>query len=189
MNHPTCIISQDKLILDNLMDFYKSSSNMGKMLSIIKGNSNISLRIVDWFVTNYAKQYYTIITNFTDNRFKVYLSYKQKLKAYSKKRFDPFCRWDRITLPYGPIEDNTEIETTIGQLNFFKWALENGIISYIEDHYHDIELDMIRRNSISKKNTSQYQDQPKTRKKREELSISAIKTIKKEQVEIVLKFN
>lgn len=189
MNHSTCIISQDKLILDNLMEFYKNTSNMTKMLSIIKGHSTISLRIVDWFVTNYAKQYYTIIQNNTDCRFKVYLSYKQKLKAYSKKRFDPFCRWDRITLPYGNPEDNTEIETTIGQLNFFKWALDNGIISYIDEHYQEIELDMMRRNSISKKNISQYQDQPKTRKKREELSVSAIKTIKKEQVEIVLKFN
>ncbi len=189
MNHSNSIVSQDKLILDNLMDFYKSPANMTKMLSIIKGQSNISLRIVDWFVTNYAKQYYTIISNTTDSRFKVYLSYKQKLKAYSKKRFDPFCRWDRITLPYGPSHENTEIETTIGQLNFFKWALENGIIAHIETYYHEIELDMIHRNSISKKNTSQYHDQPKTRKKREELSISAIKTIKKEQVEIVLKFN
>jgi len=189
MLHSTYILSQDKLILDNLMEFYKTPSNMSKMLSIIKGHSTISLRIVDWFVTNYAKQYYTIITTPTDLRFKVYLSYKQKLKAYSKKRFDPFCRWDRITLPYGPPDDNTAIETTIGQLNFFKWALENGIIRYIEEHCVDIESDMISRNSISKKNTSQHTDQPKTRKKREELSVSAIKTIKKEQVEIVIKFN
>ena len=33
-------------------------------------------------------------------RFKVYVDYKLNLKAYSKKRFDPFCRWDRITVPY-----------------------------------------------------------------------------------------
>ena len=36
-------------------------------------------------------------------RFKVYFDYKLKLKAYSKKRFDPFCRWDRITIPYKKI--------------------------------------------------------------------------------------
>jgi len=188
MNHPACIISQDKLILDKLMDFYKNTSNLCNMLSIIKGQSKISLRIVDWFVTNYAKQYYTII-NCNEERFKVYLSYKQKLKAYSKKRFDPFCRWDRITLPYGPPEDNTVIETTIGQLNFFKWALETGVVSYIEENYDTIEKDMITRNSISKKNMAHHTDQPKTRKKREELSVSAIKTIKKEHVEIIIKFN
>jgi hypothetical protein len=188
MNRPTSILSQDKLILDNLMDFYATPSNLSRMLSIIKGQSRISLRIVDWFVTNYAKQFYTLIHN-PDERFKVYLSYKQKLKAYSKKRFDPFCRWDRITLPYGPPTDNTAIETTIGQLNFFKWALENEVITYIDEHYAEIEADMISRNSISKKNNTHHHDQMKTRKKREELSVSAIKTIKKESVEIVIKFN
>lgn len=189
MNYTPHILSQDRLILDNLMEFYKNPETMSKMLSIIKGQSNISLRIVDWFVTNYAKQNYTIIPTQKDGRFKVYLSYKQKLKAYSKKRFDPFCRWDRITLPYGDDTENTAIETTIGQLNFFKWALENDIISYIEEHCKSIEADMISRNSISKKNISHHQEQLKTRKKREELSISAVKTIKKEQVEIVIKFN
>ena len=187
----TQIISQDTLILDKLMHFYTGSSNLNRMLSIIKGQSTISLRIVDWFVTNYSKQYYTMIP-FTNKhgvleRFKVYLAYKQKLKAYSKKRFDPFCRWDRITVPYGNPEENTFIETTIGQLNFFKWAVQYGVIDYIEQHYDIIEKDMISRNSLSKKND--YIEEPgKTRKKREELSISAIKTIKKENVEIVITF-
>jgi hypothetical protein len=62
-----------------------------------------------------------------------------KLKAYSKKRFDPFCRWERITIPY---KDGKFIQTTIGQLNFFKWALENDVIKYIEDNYVAIEKDM-----------------------------------------------
>jgi hypothetical protein len=187
----TQIISQDKLILDKLMHFYTGSSNLTRMLSIIKGQSTISLRIVDWFVTNYSKQYYTMIPfinkHGVSERFKVYLAYKQKLKAYSKKRFDPFCRWDRITVPYGNPEENTFIETTIGQLNFFKWALQYGVIDYIDQNYDIIEKDMISRNSLSKKN--EYIEEPgKTRKKREELSISAIKTIKKEDVEIVITF-
>jgi hypothetical protein len=167
-----------------------------------------------------------------------------KLKAYSKKRFDPFCRWDRINVPY---KDDKYIQTTIGQLNFFKWALENDVIRYIEENYANIEKDMNNRNSNAKKNsmcssiasemsmasttsaTSLSSDgdgcdgdgdfnggdsgecdvqntntgcsvengilaptsetNNKTRKKREELSISATKSIKKEKVEIVVKFN
>ena len=66
-------------------------------------------------------------------RFKVYFDYKLKLKAYSKKRFDPFCRWDRIIIPYN---NTSSIQTTIGQLNFFKWALENRVIDYIDNNYH-----------------------------------------------------
>jgi hypothetical protein len=107
-----------------------------------------------------------------------------KLKAYSKKRFDPFCRWDRITVPY---KNGAHIQTTIGQLNFFKWAIENSVIDYIEQNYATIEKDMNCRNSTSKNRSSDKNN--KTRKKREELSISASKSIKKEKVEIVVKFD
>jgi len=154
------------------------------MLNIINGESPISLRIVDWFVTNYAKQKFTVYNLSEGVRFKVYTDYKLKLKAYSKRRFDPFCRWDRITIPY---KEDKLIQTTIGQLNFFKWALENEIISYIKDNYNEIERDMNNRNSTSKKRITLTNS--KTRKKREELSISASKTIKQENVSVTIKFD
>ena len=211
--------TQNDLLLNNLLKFYEENNNMDYMLRIINGESKISLRIIDWFATNYAKKYYTVyeIPN-TERRFKVYVDYKLKLKAYSKKRFDPFCRWDRITVPY---KDGKYIQTTIGQLNFFKWALENNVIHYIEENYANIEKDMNNRNSTSKNKSlsdsavstastdsisSDINDvvdtssisssgfvsadiNNKTRKKREELSISATKSIKKEKVEIVVNFN
>jgi hypothetical protein len=198
MNSSSTYTTQNDLLMKNLMVFYKTenngdnNNNLDKMLRIITGESKISLRIVDWFATNYAKKYYTlyVIEQTTDNiarRFKVYDDYKLKLKAYSKKRFDPFCRWDRISVPY---RDNKCIETTIGQLNFFKWALENKVIDYIEKNYETIEKDMNNRNSTSKrKELLLLTDNSKTRKKREELSVSATKSIKKEKVEIVLQFN
>jgi len=193
------------------MDFYKNRENLKKMMVIINGETKISLRIVDWFVTNYAKKYYTVYDQEAKNvsRFKVYNDYKLKLKAYSKKRFDPFCRWDRITIPY---DNENYMETTIGQLNFFKWAIENEILEYIDENYASIESDMNERNSISKRRTSGENreenrssdneldvlentvisivgDNGKTRKKREELSVSACKCIKKENVKIIVKFN
>jgi len=177
--------SQNDLLLNNLMEFYAQDNNMDTMLKIITGESKISLRIVDWFATNYAKKYYTLYSIDETRRFKVYVDYKLKLKAYSKKRFDPFCRWDRISIPY---KDGTCVETTIGQLNFFKWALENKVIQYIEENYETIEKDMNMRNSTSKRKEN-ITDNSKTRKKREELSISATKSIKKEKVEIVVQFN
>ena len=181
--------TQNELLLNNLMDFYKDEKCLSRMLKIITGESKISLRIVDWFATNYAKKNYTLYT-FTDIneniiRFKVYFDYKLKLKAYSKKRFDPFCRWDRINIPY---KNETHIQTTIGQLNFFKWAFDNNVIDYIEQNYSDIEKDMNNRNSTAKRKIVPLTTQ-KTRKKREELSISASKTIKQELVEIVVKFD
>jgi len=181
--------TQNELLLNNLMDFYKNEYYLTRMLKIITGESKISLRIVDWFATNYAKKNYTLynITNDNGNitRFKVYFDYKLKLKAYSKRRFDPFCRWDRISIPY---KNTTCIETTIGQLNFFKWAIENRVIEFIEENYDNIEKDMNSRNSTSKRKEV-IVDNSKTRKKREELSISASKSIKKEEVEIVVQFH
>ncbi len=205
--------TQNDLLMTNLMKFYDEDNNLEKMLKIINGESPISLRIIDWFATNYAKKFFTVYEVGMNRRFKVYVDYKLKLKAYSKRRFDPFCRWDRITIPYS---NGTFIQTTIGQLNFFKWALENGVVSYIEAHYSDIEDDMNTRNSTSRRNnathvaqeveeevpdhggssfqcsnssSSSSSNKNKTRKKREELSISATKSIKKETVEITVSFN
>ena len=182
--------TQNELLLTNLTKFYKDSSNIDLMLNIITGASKISLRIVDWFSTNYAKKHYTnydIDVDSNKKRFKVYFEYKLKLKAYSKRRFDPFCRWERIRIPY---KNGNFIETTIGQLNFFKWAIENDVLKYIEENFDAIEKDMNNRNTNSKKKKEVINDaNNKTRKKREELSISATKSIKKEDVEIVVTFN
>ena len=181
--------TQNDLLMNNLMVFYKNETYLTRMLKIITGESKISLRIVDWFVTNYAKKNYTLypITDGMDRsiRFKVYIDYKLKLKAYGKNRFDPFCRWERISIPY---KNSTCIETTIGQLNFFKWAIENRVIEYIDENYETIEKDMNNRNSTSKRKELVI-DNSKTRKKREELSVSATKSIKKEEVEIVVQFH
>jgi hypothetical protein len=193
--------TQNALILSNLKDFYMSNKNyLEKMLQIITGETKMSLRIVDWFTTNYSKKYFTIYM-LNGERFKVYTDYKLKLKAYSKKRFDPFCRWDRIQIPFTP---NEFVETTIGQLNFFKWAIENKVLDYIEEHYNDIEIDMNCRNSVGKKlidmpknssiflsdddNSETPSKKKEGRKKRSELSISATKSIKTETIEVVVCF-
>jgi len=195
----TSLNTQNDLLMKNLMDFYQNRTNLRKMMSIINGEAKISLRIVDWFVTNFAKKNYTVYdldiqrgTGKSSVRFKVYNDYKLKLKAYGKTRFDPFCRWERITIPF---DDEKFMETTIGQLNFFKWAIENNILDFIETNYADIEEDMNHRNSTAKRLTPNAHendgetDNTKTRKKREELSVSACKCIKKETVKIVVKFN
>lgn len=194
------------------------------MLSVINGTTNISLRIMDWFVTNYSKKHYTVydlVENININRakrFKVYVDYKLKLRAYSKKRFDPFCRWDRINVPH---KNGTQyIQTTLGQLNFFKWAIENEVLRYIQENYSAIELDMNIRNNTTRKLAKSHQTSSATidgcelktpgsgaalaevgagpgvtqatikhRKKREELSSSATKSIKKEIVNIVITFD
>ena len=178
--------TQNGLLLKKLLEYYNKDSNIDKLLPIINGESKVSLRLTDWFVTNYSKEHFIVYEITSDNkkkRFNVYRDYKLRLKAYSKKRFDPFCRWDRITIPY----KDDYIQTTIGQLNFFKWALENNVIAYIEKNIKEINNDMNSRNSTAKNKKTKSNN--KTRKKRQELSISAIKSIKKENVQIIVDFN
>ena len=71
-------------------------------------------------------------------------------------------------------------------MNFFRWALENKILDYVRENFDPIERDMNRRNSTAKNRVA---SKSKTRKKRQELSVSATKSIKKEDVEIVVRFD
>ena len=79
--------TQNTLLLTNLLKFYQQNDNLDVMLQIINGHSKISLRIIDWFATNYAKKYFTVYAINNEyskgsRRFKVYVDYKLKLKAY-----------------------------------------------------------------------------------------------------------
>ena len=157
--------TQNDLLLHKVLRFYNENGgeNMDLMLAVINGTTNISLRIMDWFVTNYSKKHYTVYdlvgsgggTGTPAKRFKVYVDYKLKLRAYSKKRFDPFCRWDRINVPHK--NGATYIQTTLGQLNFFKWAIENEVLRYIEENYTAIETDMNIRNNTTRKIAKSHQ--------------------------------
>lgn len=195
------LVSQDEVLMQTLRQFYKNETNLNIMLEIITGKSNLSLRIIDWFVTNYSKKNNIGYVLKNGNRFKVFISYKLHLQSFLKNRFDPFCRCTRICLPY---KEDQFIETTIGQLNFFRWVIENDILDYIQTHHDEIERDMKSRGSISKRKdlgqssdgsaaattaTSTTGSSNKTRKKREELSVSATKHIIREDVEITIKFS
>jgi hypothetical protein len=148
MENKTVVDSKDLLML-SLAKFYSTRKNMVDIIDIIEGTSLISLRLIDWFVTNYSKKHSTIITKPINNNivhFNVYLSYRSQLKAYSKQQFDPFRRRDRINFFF---EKEKFIETTIGQMNFFRWILQNDILEYIRNFYDEIEQDMI---SVQKQN-------------------------------------
>jgi len=189
----------DKLLLDSLHIFFKKEYNRDKLLSVLSDEKNISLRSIDWFITNYSKKdntYYIIYGDKNNNpsfeekdnsyrkNMNVFHSYKSQLKAYSKKKFDPFCRRNRLLFK---IDDNNSIETTIGQLNFFKWAISNLVIEYICNNKKEIETDM----NISLKQTKLNKDDKisNSRKKRQELSLSATRGLNMNQVHIELTFD
>lgn len=183
------IIDSKDLLMMSLSKFYNTKGNIGKIVPVIEGTANISLRLIDWFVTNYSKKYNTVITKSHNNNvihFNVYLSYRSQLKAYSKQLFDPFRRRDRITFMYD--KDKT-IETTIGQLNFFRWIMQNEIVDYINSNIKMIESDMIKtqRENMKKKMDEEnikikevHTDKGiviQKRKKRNQLSKSCVKNM------------
>lgn len=137
----------NELLLLSLTNFYRSNiPKLKSILPIIYKSSHISLRLIDWFVTNYSKRFNVIFTkhnvhNKNSEFFNVYSSYRSQLKAFKKIQFDPFRRRERIDFYYN---DSEYVETTIGQLNFFRWFVENNLLEYVNEHYVDIEADMIK---------------------------------------------
>jgi hypothetical protein len=183
------ITDSKDLLMTSLSKFYHVKTNIQTIIPIITGDSEISLRLIDWFVTNYSKKQNIVIPKEVNRNilhFNVYLSYRSQLKAYSKQLFDPFRRRDRIIFMY---DNEKNIETTIGQLNFFRWVLQNDIMSYIKEKIKDIEKDMIKtqKENLKKKNDDENikVKEVKTdngvvvhkRKKRIQLSKSCIKNL------------
>jgi len=204
------MISQQDWLLSELLEFYKNRDYLDILKKIINRefivnkSKKVSIRIVNWFVTNYAKQHFTVY-ELEKERFFVWTRFRSAEDGYSKDLFDPYCRKDRIMIPY---DETTNIITTIGQLNFFKWAIVNKVVDYIVEHYDAITQDMTTRLTMKNKHTktedsistvstlstdetggsTKTNSNSKTRKKREELSVSACLSIRKEFVPIKITF-
>jgi hypothetical protein len=168
--------SKLSLLMGNLTEFYQNKDYINDIKNIVDQNNIISLRILDWFITNYSKKNQVII----NDNFNVYQNYKLMLKSFSKTSFDPFCRKNKIVFYYGD-NDNDYIETSCGQLCFFRWCFQNKILDYVRSNLNVIENDM----KMSLKNKNNSSDL----KKRQPLSISASRTINKQHVKYVVHFD
>jgi len=199
MSEPkTKIISKVDLLMKSLSKFYAVESNIAILLPIVQGTSKISLRVLDWFVTNYCKKNNIILTNKSGTNIIVHMDYKNQLKAYAKIYFDPFCRRDRINFIYGK---GHELLTTVGQLNFFRWAIENNIIEYTVSNMEIIEKDMNaslkydKEESDTQRSEDSISSQESSakkeirRRKRHELSVSAAKSMSRHNVNIIVEFS
>jgi hypothetical protein len=186
------LYSKNELLMKSLRNFYDDKKNLDQFLPIVEGDAKISLRLIDWFVTNYSKGnmiLVDIIFKGQKQKSNVYLDYRSQLKAYSKKLFDPFCRRERIKFNYAP---DKELETTVGQLNFFKWFIEKDYLSYVREHKEEIEKNMnlsAKPQTKTKTDDSTLLQQQQPRKKRKELSVSAVKQLNKQNVKIIVDFN
>lgn len=179
---PAAIESKDEVLLASLKKFYDDPTHKRALTDALK-STTLSLRIVDWFVTNYSKRlnvvYPLTMPNGETKGFNVYCNYKSMLKGFSKLRFDPFGRRTRITIVDA---DGQPLETTIGQLNFFKWGIKCNVLDYCVEHAKEIERDMLQ---CIKSRT----DTGTTKAKRRELSKAAVKNLTQTKVILTLKFS
>jgi hypothetical protein len=171
--------SCQSLLLTSLTTYYQKNPTQHKVFKdIIQGKSTLSLRILDWFVTHYARtndiiywiddttnefiEEYPEEVNQNLRKFNLYLKYRAELQSYTKMYFDPFRRHERISFLL-EIEPLVAIETTVGQLNFFRWALHNHVLTYINKHLKKIEEHMaLYQKNLSKTKSNKKKEVPTT---------------------------
>ncbi len=174
-NPLTFFKSQKQLCYFKMIDrFFKKCpiEMIKKMVDIINADSIISLRVLEWVVTKSNKKAVNIKIG-NNEYFSINIMYKAQLKSYKKKNFDPFRRDRKFYYNYDSNDENKKVLTTLGQLNFFKWAVSNNIIDYVEKHYEDINRSMINYNKEEKIK--------KTEKKKKKVEIITTKTKSKQE--------
>lgn len=162
------ISGREELLIPSIFDFYSNKKCLEIFIHFVVEDGAISLRLFDYFATNYSK-YHKVHVDKTGTD--IYTAYKQNLKGYKKEYFDPFCRRKRIAISgenfkiseLSKIDENKKlilrindlnelnkkynknkdiIITTIGQLNFFKWCIESNVIRYVFANIKQIEESM-----------------------------------------------
>lgn len=214
-NTKTVVQSKQDMLMGSLKTFFSVPEHLGKMIPILTQKSKISLRLLDWFVTNYAKKknigYFIDATKGCKTRqkyFNVFLNYKSQLKAYSKQQFDPFCRKWKIVKKkkiYCGIhfyyKKDHYVETTVGQLNFFRWIVANKVLDYAIEYLTDIQRDMLlsatkkkepEKKSVETNNSKKNNQKNVGKSKKSTLgpvSINATKKLTKKHISITVDFS
>lgn len=124
-------MATNSLLIASLKRFYQTRENADILSLIVWGRSPVSLRLIEWYVSIFDRT----IQN----------DYHNQLRAYTRRLFDPFRRSSRMVLDY----EDRGIETTIGQMNFFKWLIEKGHWQTIVDNKEMLIQEMAKHATTS----------------------------------------
>ena len=175
MAHP---ISKDELYGIKLKDVFQRDNNFERFRNLL--SSEVSLRDYEWLVKDYAPKK-KVSYEHKGRPFIVYHQFTQARTDARKKRFDPFARGKHID--FTPDADKwPAVSTTLGQLNFFVWAFENGIMEYMDVHHDDVHADRLANEKLKKL-------EPAADKTKRRGRMQAAKTISRHNVEILVKFD
>jgi hypothetical protein len=120
-------MSKSDMLLKSITEFYNETENSKMLEDILVKKNRISLRSIERYVTEDSKKN-NITYTMNGRPFTVHTAYKSSLGGYSKKYFDPFCRNERIHFKV----NDTDIVTTIAQLNFIRWCIKNDIFNHLQ---------------------------------------------------------
>lgn len=183
---------QEVMFYNRVNSFFKSleEKKFKHMVDILNGKADISLRLLEWFITKYCDKYKTTkCVKENKESFVIYVGYKAALKTYRKRYFDPFKRNQqekKQKFCYMCVKNGKEykVNTTLGQLHFFRWLFENNILNYIVANLDSIKASMEHMNRLEKKRKDEDKKNgiKKTKKKPEHNKIN--KTTASNNVEI-----
>lgn len=129
--------SSDGTLLASLVKFFEDDVEaLEKLRLVLRGRvSGVSLRLLDYLVTNYSKATNVVFDAPDGGKVRLFREYKAQLRGYSKLAFDPFARRCRIVVDF----KGGSLETTVAQLNFFRWAISRGVVDFASKNAHAIE--------------------------------------------------
>ena len=114
----------------HLQRFYEDPERFCQLAKVVRSESaGLSLRVLDFLVTNYCCEHrveYAVARQGKTVWCNLHYAYRQQLQQYSKVLFDPFARRGKMMLRCG----DDELQTTPGQMNFFRWAMQWGVLDY-----------------------------------------------------------
>ena len=177
--------SNESSMMPSLIEFFSYDYNFEILQEFINSkhtrSNKLSIGLLDWFNVNYAPEYnveYVIKKGNTEKVILVWQSYNAALAGYGKALFDPFARGkskgETITLKNA----NNSVVTTLRQLNYFRWAIKNGIIDFVKNHVIEIYEDMCKRSNRGRKSDG----------KKQKLSVSASKTLGRHDIKMTINF-
>ena len=167
-------------LYETLCRFYTHPHNLRQLSDVLGKNPPVSLRTIDWLVTNYSKADNCYVDNCLVPT-NIHIAYKAAQSSVKKKLMDPFCRRERITFINC---DGDPFVTTLGQLNFFRWAIKTDVLQYAIENANAIEKHMLEATARPQEDNAPH---TKKRQKRKELSKSANRSCSRTQIKTVIK--
>lgn len=155
INTSSIQVDDTDLLRESLVKFFQQPGHLQRVIDLISNRrkhpriapTSLSLRLLDYFVVNYVRDNAVLITLEDGTVVDLYKSYQVTQERFRKKCFDPFARG-------GNVEDwcinNMKFKSNVRQLCFMRWAVENKVLDYIQEHHKDVE-DAMNRESVQKK--------------------------------------